>query len=302
MNFKEIIEWFHMFACFDNFPNCLFSKEKKVAIFLLYKTSCNIYRLLVCVDLSGKESDGGDVLSWWHHRQVVQGEAGPSGSPPTNAGGPSGRGRQGQLLEQSQDQVGATSGWCRHTFPPFYVYCNNCVKGFILQCGRSWKDLGPDKTERKIHPKPLLRSFSLLVKVIPIDCVKATAFWYTEYCGAFFFCRQHEGSLEQEKKNRLEVERAKRKLEGDLKLAQESIMDLENDKQQMEERLKKYGRYMCRSQAWLWRLLENSSRFIIPWCLCPNRKDFELSQFLAKIEDEQNVAAQSQKKIKELQV
>lgn len=50
---------------------------------------------------------------------------------------------------------------------------------------------------------------------------------------------QLEGSLEQEKKLRLDVERAKRKLEGDLKLAQESIMDLENDKQQLEERLKK---------------------------------------------------------------
>lgn len=36
--------------------------------------------------------------------------------------------------------------------------------------------------------------------------------------------------------------RAKRKLEGDLKLAQESIMDLDNDKQQMEEHLKKYVR------------------------------------------------------------
>lgn len=52
---------------------------------------------------------------------------------------------------------------------------------------------------------------------------------------------QLEGSLEQEKKVRLDVERAKRKLEGDLKLAQESIMDLENDKQQLEERLKKYA-------------------------------------------------------------
>lgn len=51
---------------------------------------------------------------------------------------------------------------------------------------------------------------------------------------------QLEGSLEQEKKVRLDVERAKRKLEGDLKLAHESIMDLENDKQQLEERLKKY--------------------------------------------------------------
>lgn len=39
----------------------------------------------------------------------------------------------------------------------------------------------------------------------------------------------------------MDVERAKRKLEGDLKLTQESIMDLENDKQQLEERLKKYA-------------------------------------------------------------
>lgn len=37
----------------------------------------------------------------------------------------------------------------------------------------------------------------------------------------------------------MDLERAKRKLEGDLKLALESVMDLENDKQQLEERLKK---------------------------------------------------------------
>lgn len=48
-----------------------------------------------------------------------------------------------------------------------------------------------------------------------------------------------EGSLEQEKKVRMDLERAKRKLEGDLKLTQESVMDLENDKLQMEEKLKK---------------------------------------------------------------
>uniref|UniRef100_UPI003AAC632C myosin-1-like n=1 Tax=Centroberyx gerrardi TaxID=166262 RepID=UPI003AAC632C len=78
-----------------------------------------------------------------------------------------------------------------------------------------------------------------------------------------------EGSLEQEKKIRMDVERAKRKLEGDLKLTQESMMDLENDKQQLEERLKK--------------------------------KDFEFSQLVAKIEDEQSMAVQSQKRIKELQ-
>ncbi|XP_051985602.1 myosin heavy chain, fast skeletal muscle [Xyrauchen texanus] len=78
-----------------------------------------------------------------------------------------------------------------------------------------------------------------------------------------------EGSLELEKKLRMDLERAKRKLEGDLKLAQESIMDLENDKQQIEERLKK--------------------------------KDFETSQLLSKIEDEQSLGIQLQKKIKELQ-
>lgn len=56
----------------------------------------------------------------------------------------------------------------------------------------------------------------------------------------YYFCLQKlEGSLEQEKKLRMDLERAKRKLEGDLKLAQESIMDLENDKQQSDEKLKK---------------------------------------------------------------
>lgn len=39
---------------------------------------------------------------------------------------------------------------------------------------------------------------------------------------------------------RMDLERVRRKLEGDLKLAMESLMDLENDKQQLEEKLKKY--------------------------------------------------------------
>ncbi|XP_069012393.1 myosin-1-like [Embiotoca jacksoni] len=78
-----------------------------------------------------------------------------------------------------------------------------------------------------------------------------------------------EGCLEQEKKVRIDVERAKRKLEGDLKLTQEAIMDLEDGKEQLEQRLKK--------------------------------KDFEFSQLVSKIEDEQSMAVQSQKRIKELQ-
>ena len=59
------------------------------------------------------------------------------------------------------------------------------------------------------------------------------------YVNIIIFSQKLEGSLEQEKKLRMDLERAKRKLEGDLKLAQESIMDLENDKQQSEEKIKK---------------------------------------------------------------
>ncbi|TKS71030.1 Myosin-7 Myosin heavy chain 7 [Collichthys lucidus] len=78
-----------------------------------------------------------------------------------------------------------------------------------------------------------------------------------------------EGSLEQEKKLRMDLERVKRKLEGDLKLSLESVMDLENDKQQLEEKLKK--------------------------------KDFEMNELSTRIEDEQALVNQLQKKIKELQ-
>ncbi|XP_016333391.1 myosin heavy chain, fast skeletal muscle-like [Sinocyclocheilus anshuiensis] len=62
--------------------------------------------------------------------------------------------------------------------------------------------------------------------------------------------------LEQQVDDGMDHERAKRKPEGDLKLAPESIMDLENDKQQSEEKIKK--------------------------------KDFEVSQLLGKIDDEQS--------------
>ena len=48
-----------------------------------------------------------------------------------------------------------------------------------------------------------------------------------------------EITLETEKKNRMDLERLKRKLEGDIRLTQENIMDLENEKASEEERLKK---------------------------------------------------------------
>ncbi|TWW76228.1 Myosin heavy chain, fast skeletal muscle [Takifugu flavidus] len=70
---------------------------------------------------------------------------------------------------------------------------------------------------------------------------------------------------EEDKVNTLT--KAKTKLEQ--QVDDESIMDLENDKQQSDEKMKK--------------------------------KDFEISQLLSKIEDEQSLGAQLQKKIKELQ-
>lgn len=78
-----------------------------------------------------------------------------------------------------------------------------------------------------------------------------------------------EGSLEQEKNMRMDLERVKHNLEADLKLSMESVMDLENNKQQLEEKLKK--------------------------------NDFEINHTSTKIEDEQALTIQLQKKIKELQ-
>lgn len=45
--------------------------------------------------------------------------------------------------------------------------------------------------------------------------------------------------MEQEKNMRMDLERVKHNLEADLKLSMESVMDLENNKQQLEEKLKK---------------------------------------------------------------
>lgn len=95
----------------------------------------------------------------------------------------------------------------------------------------------------------------------------------------------------------MDLERNKRKLEGDLKLAQESILDLENDKQQLDERLKKYVPP------------KRGFRSVSGWGAHPHafsvsrrRKDFEYCQLQSKVEDEQTLSLQLQKKIKELQV
>lgn len=56
----------------------------------------------------------------------------------------------------------------------------------------------------------------------------------------YMFMLQVEGSLEQERKACMDIERVKKKFEGDLKLAQETVVDLENDKQHLDEKLRKY--------------------------------------------------------------
>lgn len=127
---------------------------------------------------------------------------------------------------------------------------------------------------------------------------------------------QLESSLEQEKKLRVDLERNKRKLEGDLKLAQESIVDLENDKQQLDERLKKYvprppptsGRPRFRETPLPGDPPASGGHAPARAChhaVCLSflrRKDFEYCQLQSKVEDEQSLGLQFQKKIKELQV
>lgn len=97
----------------------------------------------------------------------------------------------------------------------------------------------------------------------------------------------------------MDLERNKRKLEGDLKLAQESILDLENDKQQLDERLKKYDPPLPSSSFHSGRGWEHHLHASSMSC---HRKDFEYSQLQSKVEDEQTLSLQLQKKIKELQV
>lgn len=69
--------------------------------------------------------------------------------------------------------------------------------------------------------------------------------------------------------HRADVEKAKRKVEGDLKLTQEAVADLERNKKELEQTIQ--------------------------------RKDKELSSLTAKLEDEQSLVGKLQKQIKELQ-
>lgn len=81
---------------------------------------------------------------------------------------------------------------------------------------------------------------------------------------------QLEDALEREKKVRGDVEKSKRKVEGDLKMTQETVEDLERVKRDMEESLRK--------------------------------KDQEINGLNGRLEDDASAIAKLQKTIKELQV
>merc|ERR1712027_164783 len=78
-----------------------------------------------------------------------------------------------------------------------------------------------------------------------------------------------EDSLEREKKSKSDVEKLKRKIEGDLKLTQEAVADLERVRSELNQTI--------------------------------TRKEKEISSMSAKIEDEQTLGSKYAKQLKELQ-
>ncbi|XP_060990295.1 myosin-15 [Dama dama] len=78
-----------------------------------------------------------------------------------------------------------------------------------------------------------------------------------------------EGALEQESKARMTCEKEKCKVEGELKLTQEGVEDLESRQLQLAEKLR--------------------------------RKELEMNQMSSKVENEKNLVAQLQKMVKEFQ-
>lgn len=62
---------------------------------------------------------------------------------------------------------------------------------------------------------------------------------FKNYVKIYSYLLQLEDSLEREKKLRGDVEKTKRKVEGDLKLAQEAVADLEKNKKELEQALQR---------------------------------------------------------------
>lgn len=89
------------------------------------------------------------------------------------------------------------------------------------------------------------------------------------------FCVQLESSLQQEKKVRVDMERTKRKLEGDLKLSMESVRDLASEKEQLEEKLKKYDS-ICKHLHLPMENVRNCPDATSLYCVSSNRSFYYL--------------------------
>ena len=108
---------------------------------------------------------------------------------------------------------------------------------------------------------------------------------------------QLEENLEREKKVRSDVEKAKRKVESDLKQTQETVEELERAKRELEEHGRRLNFFNSMKSLWTVALKDCIKNLLMSY-----RKDSEISGLNSKLESEQSLVAQLQKKIKELQV
>ena len=106
-----------------------------------------------------------------------------------------------------------------------------------------------------------------------------------------------ESSLEREKRSRATVEKERRKLQGELKLAQDQVAELHNNN--FPDNLYHDSHRHCHYQhphqvAELDREKKNAEGVLV-------QKDRDIATLAAKLEDEQNIVGKSQKGVKEVQ-
>ena len=104
-----------------------------------------------------------------------------------------------------------------------------------------------------------------------------------------------ESSLEREKRSRATVEKERRKLQGELKLAQDQVIELHNNHFPENVNHDSHCHYQHPHQvAELDREKKNAEGVLV-------QKDRDIATLAAKLEDEQNIVGKSQKGVKEVQ-
>ena len=101
-----------------------------------------------------------------------------------------------------------------------------------------------------------------------------------------------ESSLEREKRSRATVEKERRKLQGELKLAQDQVAELHNNN--FPDYLYHDSHRHYHQVAELDREKKNAEGVLV-------QKDRDIATLAAKLEDEQNIVSKSQKGVKEVQ-